>query len=209
MQGVRRLGASGRTKLRCGSKLITSELDHANSATARQQILVLFCQLTVPCSVRHHENLEQRQRRRDQLPMALVSCCEERQDVWQVSWFLFYQVNEDRRVHRQRTGAKVSDQSHAARSRSTCWAASIPCQCSLPSPRSSRIESGFGDSRAALRIWATSCATDRRSRLARAWSLRYRPSGKFFTFSVAVAVWRTRDPPPAPPPHGTAPPAPR
>ena len=54
MQGVWRLGSSGRTKLRCGSKLITSEVDHANPSTSREQILVPFCQLTVPCSIRHY-----------------------------------------------------------------------------------------------------------------------------------------------------------
>jgi hypothetical protein len=98
---------------------------------------------------------------------------------------LFDEVDEDCRVHRNGAGAKVSDQSHEARSCSTCAAASAPRQHSLPSPLSSRIDSRLGVSRASVRMCATSCATERRCRFARACSFRYSASGRFLTFSVA------------------------
>src|SRR5262245_22353862 len=42
-------------------------------------------------------------------------------------------------------------------------------------------------SRACARRWITSWATERRSRRARAWSFRYRGSGRFLTLRVAIS----------------------
>jgi len=59
MQRIRRLSASGRAKLRRSPELITREIDHADSAAPRQQMFVTLGQLTVPCSIRHYQNLDQ------------------------------------------------------------------------------------------------------------------------------------------------------
>src|SRR6266542_2530783 len=48
------------------------------------------------------------------------------------------------------------------------------------------MESGSGDPRASSRIFVTSWATDRCSRLARFCSFRYSESGRFFTLRVAI-----------------------
>jgi hypothetical protein len=50
----------------------------------------------------------------------------------------------------------TGDQSHVARSRSTCFAASSPLHHSLPEPRRSSIDSNFGFSRAARSRCVTS-----------------------------------------------------
>ena len=81
--------------------------------------------------------------------------------------------------------SEIVDQSHAARSNSTCAAASTTCHSSQPGPCSFIMESS-GDVWRGGETWNDLLRHDRRSRFARAFSFSYNGSDKFLMFRVAT-----------------------
>jgi Major Facilitator Superfamily len=81
--------------------------------------------------------------------------------------------------------SEIVDQSHAARSDSTCAAASTTCHSSQPGPCSFIMESS-GDVWRGGETWNDLLRHDRRSRFARAFSFSYNGSDRFLMFRVAT-----------------------
>src|SRR5215467_8507012 len=150
--------------------MIARNVRNTDSATLCEKCLIPFGQEMVPRAVGNNQHFQQSKSGRNELLAAFIDFSEKRQEQRKKHGMLFDEVDEYRGVHADRATADIGHQSHESRSRSTWAEASIPFQCSLPNPWRSRIDSGFGASRTSERIWVTSCAIDRCSRLARACS---------------------------------------
>src|SRR5215472_13400734 len=141
--------------------MIARNLRNADPATLCEKSLIAFGQELVSGAVGNHQDFQQSKSRRNQLFAAFIDFSEKRLQQRKKAGMFFDEVDEDRGIYAHRAAADIGPQSHEARSRSICADASIPFQCSLPNPWRSRIDRGFGVSRASLRIWVTSCAIDR------------------------------------------------
>src|SRR6266540_671336 len=161
-----------RSQLRRGAELSSIDVDQMEAAAARENQLVLFGERAVSGPVRNHQDLQQRQARRGRREAPFVDRGKNRIEYRQKAGILLDKIDEGRGVERQRAVPDLPDQSHDLRSVRTWADASIPAHCTLPRPRSARIDSGSGASSASSRIFVTSWATERCCCFARFCSLR-------------------------------------
>src|SRR5208283_2314267 len=136
--------------------MIARNVCNVDAATLREKRFISSGQQMVSRTVGNDQDCEQGKRRCNQLLAARIHFSEKGLDQRKKPGMFFDEVDEDGRVHSYRATTEIGHQSHEARSRSTCCDGSTPLQCSLPNPLRSRIDRGFGDSRASLRRWVTS-----------------------------------------------------
>src|ERR1043166_670101 len=152
--------------------MIAGKDDHAYAAAAREHGLVAFGEFNIAGAGGNDEHLEERERGRHDLELPPLRGIEQGRNRRKEALVLLDEIDENRRVDADRPGAEMVDQRQAARSRATWEAPSTSRHSSLPSPRNSRIDKAAGGSSALVSRIVTSCATERRSRLARALSWR-------------------------------------
>src|SRR6267143_606132 len=131
--------------------MITRNICNMDAATLSEKGFIPPGQQMVSRTVGNDQDFEQGQRRCNQLLAALIHFSEEGLNQRQKLGMFFDEVDKDGCVHPYRSAAEIGHQSHEARSRSSMFDGSTPLQCSLPNPLRSRIDRGFGVSRASLR----------------------------------------------------------
>src|SRR5258706_175668 len=131
--------------------MVTRNICNADAATLREKSFIAPGQQMVSRTVGNDQDFEQGKRRCNQLLAALIHFSEKRLNQGKKLGMFFDEVDEDGRVHPYSAAAEIGHYANEARSRATCFDGSTPLQCSLPNPLRSRIERGFGVSRASLR----------------------------------------------------------
>src|SRR5207253_9839495 len=148
--------------------MIPRNLCNPNPATPSEKSFITPGQQMASRTVGNDQNFQQSKRRRNQFPASIVDLSEKPLKQRNELGMFLDEVDEDDGVHTHRAAPEIGHQSHELRSRATCMDGSTSLQFSLPSPSRSRMDNGFGVSRASLSSCVISRAIDRCWRFARA-----------------------------------------
>src|SRR5437016_12744523 len=136
--------------------MMTRNLCNSNPATLSEKCFITFSQQMVSGTIGNDQHFQQSKRRCNQLPPSIIDFSEKRLEQRKKLGMFFNEVDEDRGVHTHGAAPDIGHQSHEFRSRATCSDGSTPLQCSFPNPLRTRMDRGFGVSRASLRRCVTS-----------------------------------------------------